>query len=81
MEDTATAEISRAQLWQWLHHNIQTKEGYPITPTYYKKITDREIEQLSAKGFNLNELHHAKRLLDTLVEKKEFIDFLTLVQE
>lgn len=70
MEDTATAEISRAQLWQWLHHGTLTKENYI-------KFTDEEFkkcQELVGEG----KLSIARKILDDLVLNNHFVDFLTI---
>lgn len=72
MEDAATAEISRAQLWNWLHH----KGGY-LTPENYRKYADEEQSKLD--GTALNTLQAARRLLDRLVLDGAFAEFLTLI--
>ena len=80
MEDTATAEISRAQLWQWLHHQtpLAGTEGNEnrVTLSLYQKLRDEEVEKLGGRSFsNVNE---AADLLDSLVSAEEFVEFLTL---
>ena len=42
MEDAATAEISRAQLWQWIHNGATTEAGEPITIQRYAQIRDED---------------------------------------
>lgn len=69
MEDAATAEISRAQLWQWIHHGV-------ITAEKYKTLRDEELKTL--KALSLPRLEQATKILDELVLEKEFADFLTL---
>ncbi|MGE4232875.1 MAG: malate synthase A [Bacteriovoracia bacterium] len=64
MEDAATAEISRAQLWQWLHHEHISQETY-------EKIRDEELATLG------KQYEPAAKLLDKLV-LGEFVEFLTL---
>jgi len=44
MEDLATLEISRAQVWQWLRHKILLEEGIPVTPNLVKKLFKEELE-------------------------------------
>ena len=79
MEDTATAEISRAQLWQWLHHEVELDDGEPFTAGLYRAIRNRETERLEdvlddADG----RLGQAVELLDSLVLAEHCADFLTL---
>lgn len=83
MEDAATVEISRAQLWQWVHHPqgvLQT--GVLISPAFFKKIADEEQENIKSlyidRGQGLGNLASSRRLLDHLVLDKPFEDFFTV---
>jgi malate synthase len=79
MEDAATAEISRAQLWQWLRHGAETDAG-PLTRERYQVIAGEELAKLvEARGAeNAGRLGDAAGLLDELVLAEEFVEFLTL---
>jgi malate synthase len=79
MEDTATAEISRAQLWQWLRHGADV-DGQRFTTTMYERVRDAEIAALSAAGGHTR-LQDAAALLDELVLGDDFAEFLTLPGE
>ncbi|MFQ6024649.1 MAG: malate synthase A, partial [Acidiferrobacterales bacterium] len=46
MEDAATAEISRSQLWQWVHNGARLADGQTATAELYKKLRDNELEKL-----------------------------------
>ena len=46
MEDAATAEISRAQLWQWRHHGVTLEDGRPLTPELWDELFDDEAATL-----------------------------------
>nr|XP_058955250.1 malate synthase-like [Pocillopora verrucosa] len=76
MEDAATAEISRAQLWQWLRHGVRLEDGRPFTPEFYKTLHKEELEKLG--GPSKSRLAQASHLLDKLVLSEEFEEFLTL---
>jgi malate synthase len=77
MEDTATAEISRTQLWQWLWNDVELDDGRRFTPELYRDLRDRELAKLGgpAKG----RLRDAAEILDELVLSRELVPFLTLV--
>ena len=76
MEDAATAEISRAQIWQWIRHNLRTDGGEPITIERYRAFRDEEVAKLdSPRG---NRYADAVEILNTLIESDDFIPFLTL---
>jgi malate synthase len=79
MEDTATAEISRAQLWQWLRHGADV-DGERFSRTMYERVRDAEIAALSAAGGHTR-LRDAAALLDELVLGDDFAEFLTLPGE
>ena len=49
MEDLATLEISRAQVWQWLHHGITLDEGNKVTKELVSRIFDEEFEKINAE--------------------------------
>lgn len=76
MEDAATAEISRAQLWQWIHHDARLEDGRAITADLYATMRDAEVARLGA--IPGNRLHDAATILDQLVLNETFVDFLTL---
>src|SRR5215210_3879012 len=75
MEDAATAEISRAQLWQWIHNGATTDDGQPITSEGYARIREEELSSLSGAGSG--RYRDAAEILDGLVLADEFAPFLT----
>jgi malate synthase len=79
MEDTATAEISRAQLWQWIRQAAALQDGTPMTSDLYERLRREELARLVADGGGAGQLQVAAHLLDQLVLAPEFIDFLTLI--
>ena len=76
MEDAATAEISRAQLWQWLYHKIELEDGTIFTPDEYRKIKAQELSKL--QEISNEDYSKASNLMDKLVLSNNFTDFLTL---
>ena len=82
MEDVATAEISRSQLWQWTHNGGRLDDGRPVTPALYRQIREEELRRLEREGgpgAGSGQLAEAAELLDALVESPEFPEFLTLL--
>jgi malate synthase len=75
MEDAATAEISRAQLWQWIHHDAALEDGRKVTEELYREMRDQELEALG--GRDKGRLGEATEILDGLVLSREFVPFLT----
>lgn len=82
MEDAATAEISRTQLWQWLHKNVILDSGQVFTQKIYKKLLLSEIqnikEMVGEETFNTRKFELAIELFNSLVISKNFEEFLTL---
>ncbi len=81
MEDAATAEISRAQLWQWLRHGVTTKDGATsgakVDEALYRRVRDEELKRLT-DAHGARRYAEAATLLDGLVLDREFATFLTL---
>ena len=82
MEDAATAEISRSQIWQWMHSGSSTVEGDLITPGYVNKIADEETDRLRAElGHEVYDgarFEEARELFTTVALADDFPDFLTI---
>lgn len=78
MEDAATAEISRAQLWQWIRHGAPMADGSAVTAELYREIRDEQLAALAAERGEGHRLEDAAALLDRLVLSEDFIEFLTL---
>ncbi len=77
MEDTATAEISRAQLWQWRHQQARLADGRTFDADLYRTLRDEELERWG--GRDAGRLADAAEVLDELVLDEGFVSFLTLV--
>lgn len=76
MEDAATAEICRAELWFWIHHpNAQLSDGRRINKELYTQFADEEMRQLPQSP----KLQSARKLLDQFVLSEQFPEFLTLL--
>jgi malate synthase len=78
MEDAATAEIARSQLWQWIRHGATTESGEPITLARCRAMLREETERLEAEGGDSERVSSAAELLDGLFSAEVFPDFLTL---
>jgi malate synthase len=76
MEDAATAEISRSQLWQWVHNRVQLSNGGTMAANTYIEVRDEVVGALSQQS-DLSRLNDAVLLLDRLV-LGDFEDFLTV---
>ncbi|HET8587147.1 MAG TPA: malate synthase A, partial [Candidatus Limnocylindria bacterium] len=78
MEDAATAEISRSQLWQWLHHAVSLADGQRMSRELYSSVRSEELSRLASAypGFRWSD---AAAILDALVLDDAFQPFLTLL--
>lgn len=77
MEDAATAEISRAQLWQWIHHPQTTLDnGNIIDRALYDTLFADEVQKLQNQ--NIPHLEKAAQLFNQLVIQENFEEFLTI---
>jgi malate synthase len=73
MEDAATAEIARSQVWQWLHNDVTLADsGQRVTRELVERITDEELAKLSG------DFAAARALFLEVAVADEFVDFLTL---
>jgi len=79
MEDTATAEICRAQLWQWIRHGAKMEDGRHVDAEWYRSVRDREVARLADERKDPSKLYEAAEILDRLVLDEEFAEFLTLL--
>ena len=81
MEDAATAEISRAQLWQWIHHKAKTYYGVTIDISMYKFFLADEIQKIKhligEENYFNGKFFDAINLFDKLVTQEKFDLFLT----
>jgi malate synthase len=81
MEDAATAEISRSQVWQWVHHGVPLAEGPTVTRDLVKEVEQEELakirktvgDELYASG----RYEEAASLFDEVALSRDFGEFLT----
>jgi malate synthase len=83
MEDAATSEICRAQVWQWVRHGVRMNDGRVVTPELVKQTIAEELEklikQLGAARFNSGKFDLAAKLFEQITTSPEFPEFMTLV--
>jgi len=77
MEDAATAEVSRSQLWQWTRHGVKTSEGKTIDKTYALKLLKEVADGLEANGPKGNKYQLAGKFFAGQVTGEDYADFLT----
>jgi malate synthase len=82
MEDAATAEISRTQIWQWKRHAALLEDGRPVAATFIQTIIDEEMEriraQIGGERFRQGRFTEAREIFESLSSGDDFVDFLTL---
>jgi len=74
MEDAATAEIARSQVWQWIHNGVTLEDGTPITADLVRRMLDEEIAKLGDAATYAE----ARRLFEQVALADHFEEFLTI---
>lgn len=77
MEDAATAEVSRSQLWQWCKHGVKTEEGKVVDKAYAQRLLKEQADQLASKAGKGNKFHLAEQYFAGQVTGEDYADFLT----
>jgi malate synthase len=82
MEDAATAEISRSQVWQWIHHGVTLKDGPRVSAQLVRDIEREELDKVKAAVgadfFAKGRYDEAREIFDSVALSKDFQEFLTL---
>ncbi|HEV3181111.1 MAG TPA: malate synthase A [Steroidobacteraceae bacterium] len=82
MEDAATAEICRAQLWQWLHHGARTSDGLAVSVERFDRLLSAELDRIhdevGAERLTNGVFPTAARLFEQMTKSETFDEFLTL---
>jgi malate synthase len=82
MEDAATSEISRAQVWQWIRHKAKLSDGRTVDLDLCQKIMDEELAKLKAlagdEAYDKGRYRDAAKMFSDLLAAPKFPDFLTL---
>ncbi|MFE1441635.1 malate synthase A [Streptomyces sp. NPDC058739] len=82
MEDAATAEISRSQIWQWINAGVEFENGERATPELARKVAAEELgalrEELGEEAFAAGHWQQAHDLLLEVALDEDYVDFLTL---
>jgi malate synthase len=76
MEDAATAEISRSQIWQWIHQDRHTDDGTPITKDYVESLIDRVLAEVDRRDGD--RFDDAAEVFRDVALGEDFPAFLTL---
>jgi malate synthase len=82
MEDAATAEISRSQIWQWVEHGAELSTGQPVTAEVAQAAITTELEdlreRLGSAEFDEPRFEQARTVFERVALSPDFVEFLTL---
>ena len=82
MEDAATAEISRAQIWQWIKNSCKTNSGETINATLFIQVLEEQLiaikEEIGEDKFSTGKFTLATELFKSMIMSEDFDEFLTL---
>jgi len=82
MEDAATAEISRSQVWQWIRHGASLEDGRPVTPELFARVADQEMarveREIGPERYRAGRFPEARALFQRLSTAGALEEFLTL---
>jgi malate synthase len=82
MEDAATAEISRAQVWQWIRHGASLPDGRKITSDLARETLREELTKLRGaigqKVYDSGRFDLASEIFEDITTSDEFVPFLTI---
>src|SRR6185437_7934558 len=81
MEDAATAELSRSQVWQWLHNDVRLAEGPQITRELVEQIVDEELAKIAetlGDAYSAEQFAEAAALFKEVALADQYTEFLTL---
>ncbi len=83
MEDTATVEICRAQLWQWIRHSAVLVDGRTVTLELFRSLLAEELGKIESEtgktAYQSSRFRVAAGLLDSLVSASDFLGFMTML--
>ena len=83
MEDAATAEIARSQVWQWVRHAAELEDGTRVDPELVRKLEAEELEKIRAEVgddffYSQGRPDESRELFEDVALAERFIEFLTL---
>jgi malate synthase len=82
MEDAATAEISRTQIWQWVHHGVELEGGRPVTADLVRQVLDEESDKIRRKVgedvWRRGRPAETRALFEHVALSEELIEFMTI---
>ena len=83
MEDAATAEIARSQVWQWIRHGAAVEDGERVTAEVVRRIEDEELDQIREEVgdeffYSQGRPQESRELFEEVALAERYVDFLTL---
>ena len=82
MEDAATAEISRSQIWQWINNDVKLDTGDVVTADLVHRIEDEELDKIRSmvgdEAFQYGRYAEARQLFERVALADDYADFLTI---
>ena len=82
MEDAATAEISRTQIWQWIHHGVKLDDGRTVTPDLVRQVLDEETarirEQVGSDVWRAGRPDDTRAIFERVALSEDLLEFLTI---
>jgi malate synthase len=82
MEDAATSEIARSQIWQWVHHGAKLKEGADVSPELVRRLEDQELERvrqaIGREQYAEGRFEDAREVFGKVALDRDLVDFLTI---
>jgi malate synthase len=82
MEDAATAEISRSQIWQWVHNGTRLADGDVVTEELVRRVIEQEVARIRAsvgeEAFAAGRFADARAVFEQVALSDDYVDFLTL---
>jgi malate synthase len=81
MEDTATAEIARSQVWQWVHHDVRLTDGTIVNRAFVQQMVEQELgkirNSIGESAFDRGRFEDARDLFERVALSDDFVEFLT----
>jgi malate synthase len=82
MEDAATAEISRSQIWQWINNTVTLDSGEVVTAELVHRIEDEELAHIRStvgdEAYKYGQYDEARELFERVALSSDYVDFLTI---
>jgi malate synthase len=82
MEDAATSEIARSQVWQWVHYRAKLSEGANVSPELVRRVEDQELDRvhhtIGRQQYATGRFEDAREVFEEVALSRDFVEFLTI---